>query len=463
MLTVRTEDDLRAELALWSARGKTVGFVPTMGALHEGHLSLVRLARARTDLVVVSVFVNPAQFGPGEDFERYPRQPERDAELLEGAGCELLFLPDVETIYPPGHTTHVDPGGPAEGLEGAFRPGHFRGVATVVVSLLELVRPEVAVFGEKDAQQLAVVRRVVRDLHLPVEIVAGPTVREPDGLALSSRNVYLSPLERRAAAVLHRALQGAARAIEAGEWRAGRVRRLMAETLAGEPLARVEYAEVVDAESFRPLEDREQLAGRVVLPLAVRIGATRLIDNLHLTVGPALDPEAEAELSTIDSRAGGASPAEVTLAMQRTLLKSKIHRATVTGADLDYQGSVTVDPLLMEAADLLPWERVEIYNINNGERFATYAIPGRPGAGEIVINGAAARKAARGDLVILATYATYPEEAVRSHRPRLVFVDQKNRRVLGEAAAPAAGPREDVLADVERAGVLAEEVPAALW
>src|SRR5215208_6581838 len=153
MLTVRDERELRAELDFWSARGKTVGFVPTLGALHAGHLSLVRLARERTDVVVVSVFVNPTQFGPGEDFERYPRQPERDGELLEAAGCDLLFLPDVETIYPPGQTTFVEPGGPAEGLEGEVRPGHFRGVATVVTVLLNLVRPEVAVFGEKDAQQ----------------------------------------------------------------------------------------------------------------------------------------------------------------------------------------------------------------------------------------------------------------------------------------------------------------------
>src|SRR5215207_2953838 len=166
MITVRNERLLRDELALWSVRGKTVGFVPTMGALHEGHLSLVRFARERADVVVASIFVNPAQFGPGEDFERYPRPVERDAEMLEAAGCDLLFLPDAETIYPPGHTTFVEPGGPAEGLEGESRPGHFRGVATVVCALLNLVRPEVAVFGEKDAQQLAVVRRLVRDLHL---------------------------------------------------------------------------------------------------------------------------------------------------------------------------------------------------------------------------------------------------------------------------------------------------------
>lgn len=313
MLTVRTERDLRAELSLWAARGKSVGFVPTMGALHEGHLSLVRLAREHSDRVVVSVFVNPAQFGPGEDLERYPRQPERDAEMLAAAGCDLLFLPDVETVYPPGNTTFVEPGGPAGGLEGELRPGHFRGVATVVCTLLNLVRPEVAVFGEKDAQQLAVVRRMVHDLHLPVEIVPGPTVREPDGLALSSRNAYLSAEERRAATVLYRALQAAERAIAGGERRAAEVRRILRDVLEGEPLARVEYADVVDADSFQPVEE---VAGRIVLPLGVRIGATRLIDNLRLTVEPTeaagpkeIDPAVD-PLSNPGSR--GASPAEPT-------------------------------------------------------------------------------------------------------------------------------------------------------
>lgn len=284
MDVVRTQPELRAAVGAWRKEGSRVGFVPTMGALHEGHLSLVRLARERAGRVVASVFVNPTQFGPGEDFERYPRQPERDAELLAGAGCHLLFLPEPSTIYPPGHSTFVDsagPGSPAEGLEGAHRPGHFRGVATVVAGLLSLVQPDVAVFGEKDAQQLAVVRRLVRDLHLPVEIVSGPTVREPDGLALSSRNAYLSPEERRAAAVLHRALRAAEEAVAGGERRGDEVRRRLREVLDSEPLARVEYAEVVDAETFRPVE---RLAGRVVLPLAVRVGGTRLIDNFPLNV-----------------------------------------------------------------------------------------------------------------------------------------------------------------------------------
>jgi pantoate--beta-alanine ligase len=282
MDTLRDIQALREELALWKQQGETLSFVPTMGALHEGHLSLVRRARERISRVVVSVFVNPAQFGPQEDFAHYPRQPEKDAEMLKSAGCDLLFLPDVETIYPPGHTAFVEPGGPAEGLEGALRPGHFRGVATVVSALFNLVRPDVAVFGKKDAQQLAVIRRLVRDLHFPVEIVAGETVREEDGLALSSRNAYLAPEERRAAPVLYKALRAAEQRIAEGERRADEVRRVMREILDREPLARTEYAEVVDAETFQPVDT---LAGGLVLPLAVRIGGTRLIDNFQLVVG----------------------------------------------------------------------------------------------------------------------------------------------------------------------------------
>src|SRR5918999_674379 len=209
MLTARTPSDLRRHVDAWRSTGERIGFVPTMGALHEGHLSLVHLAREHADRVVASVFVNPTQFGPREDFTRYPRQPEKDAAMLAEAGCDLLFLPDTTTIYPSGHATFVEPGGAAEGLEGEIRPGHFSGVATVVCALFNLVRADVAVFGEKDAQQLAVVRQMVRDLHMPVAIVPGPTVREADGLAMSSRNAYLSPDERRAATVLYRALRAA--------------------------------------------------------------------------------------------------------------------------------------------------------------------------------------------------------------------------------------------------------------
>jgi pantoate--beta-alanine ligase len=281
MITVRDAGGLRHETAMWQVRHRTVGFVPTMGALHEGHLSLVRLARERAERVVASVFVNPTQFGPNEDFARYPRQPEKDAEMLAGAGCDVLFLPGVDTVYPPGHTTFVDLSGPAEGLEGAFRPGHFRGVATVVLGLFNLVEPDLAVFGKKDAQQLAVIRHMVRDLHVPVEIVAAETLREADGLAMSSRNAYLAPEERRAAGVLYRALSAAEQAIAAGERQGDAVRRILHRELESEPLARIEYAEAVDGGTFQPLD---VLCGEVVLPMAVRIGRTRLIDNFQLAV-----------------------------------------------------------------------------------------------------------------------------------------------------------------------------------
>lgn len=259
--------------------GMEIGFVPTMGALHAGHLSLVEIARRRGALVVVSVFVNPTQFGPGEDLDRYPRQPERDAGMLHEAGCDLLFLPSVETIYPPGNATRIHVEGAARGYEGKLRPGHFDGVATVVTILFQLVRPNFAVFGEKDAQQLAVVRQLVRDLHLPVEIVAGPTKREPDGLAMSSRNAYLSPDEREAATVLSRALAAAGDEIAAGERRAAAIRRRLRDELQTEPRFELDYADVVDALTFQPVT---RLAGRVVIPVAGRVGNTRLLDNLQL-------------------------------------------------------------------------------------------------------------------------------------------------------------------------------------
>lgn len=280
MNIVTTESDLRATIAEWRRSGQRVGFVPTMGALHRGHLSLVELARTHADQVVVSIFVNPTQFGPGEDFESYPRDTDGDARKLDGAGADLLFLPAVETIYPDGAVTRVRVDGPpAEGLEAEHRPGHFEGVATVVTQLFQIVQPDVAIFGRKDAQQLAVVRRLVSDLHIPVEILAGETVREEDGLALSSRNAYLSEQERARATVLHRALEAAEQRIQDGERSASAIRTAMRDVLMAEPHARVDYAEVVDADTFQRLD---RIEGDVVLPMAVHIGDTRLIDNIHL-------------------------------------------------------------------------------------------------------------------------------------------------------------------------------------
>jgi pantoate--beta-alanine ligase len=256
-----------------------VGLVPTMGALHAGHDSLVRSARDECASVITSIFVNPAQFGPEEDFERYPRDERADLERLAGLGVDLVFAPPAEEIYPAGFTTQLDPGAPGEVLEGAARPGHFRGVATVVAILFELAAPQRAYFGQKDGQQAIVIRRLVRDLALPVEIRVCPTVREPDGLAISSRNAYLSAEERAAAPVLLRALSAVSDAYEAGERNGEWLRRLMSRTVAAEPLAQLEYASVADVEELAELDavDRPALAS-----LAVRFPSTRLIDCLPL-------------------------------------------------------------------------------------------------------------------------------------------------------------------------------------
>ncbi len=261
------------------AQAGDVGFVPTMGYLHAGHASLVERARRESAAVAASVFVNPTQFGPHEDLSRYPRDLERDRRLLEERGCDLLFAPAPETMYPAGFATAVDVGPVSAPLEGQRRPGHFRGVATVVLKLLSIVQPTRAYFGQKDAQQLAVIRRMARDLDLPVEIVACPTVREADGLALSSRNSYLSPSERAAAPVLHRALRACETLWRSGERDPARLREALRVTLAAEPLAVVDYASLADPLTFAELDSPAATAFAL---LAVRIGATRLIDNLLL-------------------------------------------------------------------------------------------------------------------------------------------------------------------------------------
>ena len=260
----------------WRSERRSIGLVPTMGALHAGHLSLVELARRENDVVVVSVFVNPIQFGPDEDFARYPRDPDRDARLLGEGEVDAIYEPRTELMYPPGASTRVHVGGIAEPLEGKARPGHFEGVATVVTKLLAAVEPDRAYFGQKDAQQVAVVKRLVRDLDLGVEIRVGPIVREEDGLALSSRNVYLDPAERKAAASLSDALRDAARAYAAGERDPVRLRAVLVARLRAEPLADLEYAELVDAATF-------EKPGTLAV-IAARIGKTRLIDNHDLSI-----------------------------------------------------------------------------------------------------------------------------------------------------------------------------------
>ena len=292
MRTIHTTAELRAALTLLREQGKRIGFVPTMGALHEGHRSLVRLSKQDSDVTVVSIFVNPTQFGPTEDFERYPRTLEADASLLIEEEVEFLFAPTVDQIYPNGHSTHVHPGAIATLYEGARRPGHFDGVATVVSILFNIVQPQIAYFGQKDAQQLAVIRRLVADLAFPIEIVAAPTIREPDGLALSSRNRYLTPAERKEAAALSKTLflvrdllldrHSPAHAKVAG----------MDEFQRFAPHAILDYLDVVHPETFQPkasfevsegLEEPSPTGrgqGEGLIIIAANLGSTRLIDNL---------------------------------------------------------------------------------------------------------------------------------------------------------------------------------------
>ena len=279
--TVATIAELRARLDADRAAGRSVGFVPTMGYLHDGHASLMDAARGACDVVVTSIFVNPLQFGPTEDLDAYPRDLSGDTALAERHGVDLMFVPATAEMYPTVIRTTVTGAGVSEPLEGRSRPTHFAGVATVVAKLFAIVGPCRAFFGEKDFQQLAVIRQMVHDLSLPVDVVGCPTVREPDGLAMSSRNAYLTLAERAAAPVVHRALQAGSALVEAGERDAAVVRAAMAAVIEAEPLAELDYAEVVDA---RTLEVPAPLAGTLRLLAAVRFGSARLIDNVGVVV-----------------------------------------------------------------------------------------------------------------------------------------------------------------------------------
>lgn len=281
MITVTTLSELRSAVGQARKAGKQVAFVPTMGALHEGHLSLVRLARRHAPFVVVSIFVNPLQFGPHEDFSRYPRKPDEDARMLEKEGADVVYVPEPERFYTDGFATRVEVARASEGGEGARRPGHFQGVATVVAKLLLQVLPDVVIFGRKDLQQVAVVRRLIRDLDFPIRLVVGETMREADGLALSSRNAYLSEEERRRATDLSRTLFAARARAEHGEIDALRLEEEARRQLEAAGLA-VDYVEAVDAET---MERVETVRAGTALAAAVRLGKTRLIDNVFL-----LDP-----------------------------------------------------------------------------------------------------------------------------------------------------------------------------
>ncbi|MBQ7239037.1 MAG: pantoate--beta-alanine ligase [Bacteroidales bacterium] len=276
MKVVKTIQEVRAQVQAWRKEGLTVGLVPTMGYLHEGHQSLIRKSVSENDRTVVSVFVNPIQFGPNEDLEAYPRDLNRDRKAVEEAGGDLIFHPEPSEMYPGHFTSFIDTTETTELLCGAVRPIHFRGVCTVVGKLFNIVLPDKAYFGQKDAQQLATIRRFVRDLNFPVEIVACPIVREEDGLAKSSRNTYLNPQERQAALILSKSLKLGKAAIEQGERNAQRIIDIIRQNLQTEPLARIDYVEVVDFENIQRVET---IQGETLVAIAVYIGKTRLIDN----------------------------------------------------------------------------------------------------------------------------------------------------------------------------------------
>jgi len=277
MRTIKTIKEMKGIVKDLKKKGKTIGFVPTMGYLHEGHLSLIRESVKRSDKTVVSVFVNPTQFSPGEDYDRYPRDIERDRKLLEIEKVDYLFYPSVEEMYPEGYKTYVETVDLQDKLCGRSRPGHFRGVCTVVLKLFNIVQPDIAFFGQKDAQQAIIIKRMVKDLNLDIKIEVMPIIREEDGLAMSSRNTYLNPEERKQATVLYRSLQLAEELIEKGERNSELIISKMRELIEAEPSARIDYVEIVDLEELNPIKE---IKDKALIALAVYIGNTRLIDNM---------------------------------------------------------------------------------------------------------------------------------------------------------------------------------------
>ncbi len=281
MLVCRTIKEIREFVRMERANGKTIGFVPTMGYLHQGHLTLMREAKKECHVVVASIFVNPMQFGPNEDLDRYPRDFEQDHALAEEVGVDAVFYPSVEEMYPPGYTTYVDLNSLTECLCGKSRPGHFRGVATVVAKLFNIVLPDKAFFGQKDAQQVLVIRRMVEDLNMPLEVVTVPTVREADGLAMSSRNAYLSPEQRSNVVILYKSLEAAAEAVRKGERDAGKIACMVREMISSVPGAVIDYVEL---RKYSDLTPADYIDRPCLLALAVKFGQTRLIDNTVLEV-----------------------------------------------------------------------------------------------------------------------------------------------------------------------------------
>ena len=279
MKVVDTISRMSTLVKMFKKEGKSIGLVPTMGYLHEGHLSLARAAKKHTDVVVMSIFVNPIQFGPKEDFERYPRDLKRDEGLATGAGVDIIFHPFVKDMYPAGYSTYVNVEGLTETLCGTSRPGHFKGVTTVVAKLFEIIRPDIAYFGQKDAQQAIVIKKMACDLNMGIEVKIMPTIRESDGLAMSSRNAYLEDAERRDALVLHGSLEKAEEMIKSGERDPRKVIKAMQELIKGSPAAKIDYVSIVDAATLKEIKT---ITGEILVAVAVFIGKTRLIDNIIL-------------------------------------------------------------------------------------------------------------------------------------------------------------------------------------
>ncbi len=279
MEVIKSISEIKKKVKDYKKDGLTIAFVPTMGFLHEGHLALVRKAKELGDRVVVSIFVNPIQFGPKEDFKEYPRDLERDLKLLEKEGVDLVFVPEAEEMYPPDFQTYVEVKELSQGLCGAFRPGHFKGVCTVVLKLFNIVQPDVAVFGEKDYQQLQIIRQMVKDLNLDVKVIGHPTVRERDGLAMSSRNIYLSPEERESALSLYQALCLARELVKEGEKDPEVIKNKIREFIESRPFTKVQYVEIVDPETLKPLK---KIEGPALCALSVFVGKARLIDNMKI-------------------------------------------------------------------------------------------------------------------------------------------------------------------------------------
>ena len=383
MKVIHTIKDLQAELTALRAQGKKVGLVPTMGALHAGHASLVKRSVSENGVTVVSVFVNPTQFNDKNDLAKYPRTLDADCRLLEDCGAAFAFAPSVEEMYPQPDTREFSYAPLDTVMEGAFRPGHFNGVCQIVSKLFDAVQPDRAYFGEKDFQQLAIIREMVRQMDYKLEIVGCPIVREEDGLALSSRNKRLSAQERENALNISQTLFKSR--TFAASHTVSETQKMVEEAIEAAPGLRLEYFEIVDGNTLQKVSSWED-SQYVVGCITVFCGEVRLIDNIKY--------------------------------------------ARVTEANLNYMGSITIDEDLLDAANMIPGEKVYIADNNNGERFETYIIKGERGSGKICLNGAAARKVQPDDIVIIMSYALMDFEEAKSFKPTVIFPDPATNSVL---------------------------------